>query len=183
MTHDAKGPVLNERVWRLLEKAGFQTEPGSHSPAEHFVLVGKKKRPVDLFAKVPDLKVSIVGSNKSGSIKGWSKELNDLRAIATAAKADAAVFVVTGQKLEEEHRSQATDLQIQVWDEHQLEYFEAVAEAVGEYAKYEIIHSLGITTSEEKEEKDIHRPSSSSNPNRATNCQFSGRAIYVLYFT
>jgi DNA sulfur modification protein DndB len=154
MTTDVKGPALNERVWRLFEKAGFQTEPGSHSPAEHIVLVGKKSRPVDLFAKVPDLKVSIVGSNKSGSIKGWSKELNDLHTVANAANADAAVFVVTGQKLDAEHREQANDLQIHVWDEHQLEYFEAVAEAVGEYAKYEIIHSLGITTSEEK---DIHR--------------------------
>lgn len=154
MAHDLKGPALNERIWRLFEKAGFQTEPGSHSPEEHVVVVAKKNRPVDLFAKEPELKVTIVGSNKSGSIKGWSKELNDLRAIATAATADAAVFVVTGKKLEEEDRTQAADLHLVVWDEHQLEYFEAVAEAIGEYAKYEIIHSLGITTSEEK---DIHR--------------------------
>jgi DGQHR domain-containing protein len=154
MAHDTKGPALNERLWRLFEKAGFQTEPGSHSPDEHIIVVAKKNRPVDLFAKVPDLKVTIVGSNKSGLIKGWSKELHDLRAIATAAKAEAALFVVTGKKLDADDLAQANDLQIHVWDEHQLEYFEAVAEAIGDYAKYEIIHSLGITTSEEK---DIHR--------------------------
>lgn len=154
MPHDTKGPTLNERVWRLFEKAGFQTEPNSHSTAEHVVVVAKKSRPLDLFARVPELKVTIVGSNKSGSIKGWSKELNDLRAIATTAKADAAVFVVTGKKLEEDDLAQATDLNIHVWDDRQLEYYEAVAEAIGDYAKYEIIHSLGITTSEEK---DIHR--------------------------
>lgn len=154
MAHDPKGPALNERIWRLFEKAGFQTEPGSHSPDEHVIVIGKKKRPVDLYVADPELKVTIVGSNKSGAIKGWSKELHDLKAIVAAAKADAAVFVVTGKKLEEEDREQAAVLGITVWDEHQLEYFEAVAEAIGDYAKYEIIHSLGITTSEEK---DIHR--------------------------
>jgi len=154
MTHDIKGPALNERVWRLFEKAGFQTEPGSHSPDEHIVVVAKKNRPIDLYATVPDLKVKIVGSNKSGSIKGWSKELHDLRAVANTAKANAALFVVTGKRLEDDNRSQATDLDITVWDEQQLEYFEAVADAIGKYAQYEMIHSLGIATSEEK---DIHR--------------------------
>jgi hypothetical protein len=117
MPHDTKGPALSERVWRLFEKAGFQTAPGSHSPEEHVVVVGKKNRPVDLFAKVPELKVSVVGSNKSGSIKGWSKELNDLRAVAKAANASAALFVVTGKKLEAEDVEQAHDLDIHVWDE------------------------------------------------------------------
>ena len=101
MTHDIKGPALNERVWRLFEKAGFQTEPGSHSPDEHIVVVAKKNRPIDLYATVPDLKVKIVGSNKSGSIKGWSKELHDLRAVANTAKANAALLLslVKGSKM------------------------------------------------------------------------------------
>jgi hypothetical protein len=124
MTHDTKGLALNERVWRLFEKAGFQTEPSSHSSAEHVVLVAKKERPLDLFATDPELKVSIVASNKSGAIKGWSKELQDLRAIATAAKADAAIFIVTGVKISGEHREQAASLKIEVWDEHQLDYFD-----------------------------------------------------------
>src|SRR5207245_1208974 len=38
---------------------------------------------------------------------------------------------------------------VQVWDEQQLSYYEAVADALGSYAKYEIIHALGITTTEE----------------------------------
>jgi len=76
---------------------------------------------------------------------------------------------VTGKKLESDDIAQATDLQIHVWDEHQLEYFEAVAEAIGDYAKYEIIHSL-----------KGYSPSS-RDPNRAANCQFSGRVVYVFY--
>jgi DGQHR domain-containing protein len=154
MTHDKKGPALNERVWRLFERAGFQTEPNSNSPAEHVVVVAKKQRPLDLYATDPELKVTIVGSNKAGSIKGWSKELHDLRAIADKAKADAAVFVATGKKLEDEDMEQAKELGIQTWDEQQLEYFDAVTEAIGDYAKFEIINTLGITTSEEK---DIHK--------------------------
>jgi DGQHR domain-containing protein len=151
MPHDPKGPALNERVWRLFEKAGFQTEPNSNSPDEHVVVVAKKQRPVDLYATVRDLKVTIIGSNKSGSIKGWSKELNDLRAIADAAKAQTAFIVVTGKKLAQDDLAQAQELNICVWSEQQLEYYEAIAEAIGNYAKYEIIHSFGITTSEEKD--------------------------------
>ena len=30
MAHDVKGPALNERVWRVFEKASFQTDSGSH---------------------------------------------------------------------------------------------------------------------------------------------------------
>lgn len=154
MAQDTKGPALNERVWRLFEKAGFQTEPNSHSPAEHIVLVAKKNRPLDLYATDPELKVTIVGSNKAGSVKGWSKELNDLRAIADKSKAHAALFVVTAKKLEDDDLDQAADLGIHVWGEQQLEYFEAVTEAIGDYAKFEIINTLGVTTSEEK---DIHK--------------------------
>jgi hypothetical protein len=154
MAHDSKGPALNERVWRVFEKAGFRTQPGSHSPDEYVVIVAKKKRPVDLYATVPDLKVSIVASNKSGAIKGWSKELNDLKAIAGVAKAKGALIVATGKKLDSDDLDQAAALGIQVWDEDRLQYCEALADSIGEYARYEIIHSFGITT---EEEKDTHK--------------------------
>jgi DNA sulfur modification protein DndB len=152
---DTKGPALNERLWRLFENAGFQTEPSSGSPAEHVVALTKKKtRPIDLYAIEPELGVTIIGSNKSGKIKGWSKEINDLKKLVEAAGADAAIFVVTGQVIEEEDLEEARDAAITVWSTDELEYFESVVDAIGPYARYEIINSLGVTTSEEK---DTHK--------------------------
>jgi DNA sulfur modification protein DndB len=150
-----KGEQLNQRVWRLFEKAGFQTQPNSASPDEFVVtLPPNKKRPVDLHATEPELGITIVGSNKSGGIKGWSANLNDFKKVADTAKADAALLVVTGFDPDDEARSEAKELKIAIWSEEQLEYFEAVAETIRGYAKYEIIHALGLTT---KEEQDTHR--------------------------
>lgn len=151
-----KGTKLNKKVWALFEKAGFQTQPSSQSPAEYRVHVSPAKtRKVDLYAHVPDLHVTIIGSNKSGRWKdSWTGHVDDYEQIGLKAGATKVLFVVTGKEMAEEDIEYAKAKGMCLWDEDQLAYYEAVAEAIKEYAKYEIIHALGITTTEES---DIHR--------------------------
>ena len=147
-----KGEDLNKRVWELFAKAGFQTKPNSSDPDEYAVpLTDKKTRPVDLFAKVPDLEVTILGSNKSmPKLKSFTAHMHDLHTLTKAAKADVALFVAGDKDMEESEREYAKKYGVVVWDERQLRYYEAVTDALGLYAKFEIIHALGLTTSEEQ---------------------------------
>lgn len=151
-----KGAALNARVWKLFEKAGFLTNPNSQSRDEYEVeLSPKKRRRVDLYARVPDLKVAIVGSNKSGGWKhSWTAHVNDYAAIGKKAGATKVLFVVTGAELSAEDTEYVRDQGMCLWREEELSYYEAVADAIKGYAKYEIIHALGIKTAEEK---DTHR--------------------------
>jgi len=151
-----KGPALNQRVWKLFEKAGFSTEPNSSSASEHAVqLAPGKNRNVDLYAHDPNLKALIIGSNKAGGWKeSWSAHVNDWEQICKKANADTVLFVITGKEISPEDSKYARDKGFSIWTEDELSYYEAVAEAIGEYAKYEIIHALGINT---KEEKSTHR--------------------------
>jgi len=41
-----------------------------------------------------------------------------------------------------------------LWGQRELDYYDALTATIGEYAKYEILHALGIKT---KEERDTHR--------------------------
>lgn len=68
-----------------------------------------------------------------------------------AAKAEGGLLVFTGIDVTEQNKRYAKRFVVRVWDEEELRYYEAVAEAIHEYAKYEIIHSFGITTDEEKQ--------------------------------
>jgi DNA sulfur modification protein DndB len=151
-----KGAALNKRVWTLFEKAGFKTQPNSQSTLEHSVeLAPGKKRKVDLFAREDDLGVTIVASNKAGGIKDtFTGHVNDWEEIGTKAGASKVLMVITGKDLPPEDTAYAATKGMQIWDEKQLSYYEALAETIKQYAKYEIIHSLGIATSEEK---NIHR--------------------------
>jgi DGQHR domain-containing protein len=151
---DTKGPALNERVWKLFEKAGFKTLPSSGSTAEFEVSIKDKQFPLDLCAVENELGVTIIGSNKAGSIKGWSKEVLYTQKLAKAAKADAALLVVTGIEVEEKDKRFALAHDVQVWGEAELQYFQAVADAIGEYARFELIHTLGVSTNEEQ---DVHK--------------------------
>ncbi len=151
-----KGAQLNRRVWTLFEDAGFVTKPNSGSKEEHIVeLSSNKKRPVDLYARDSNLHVTIIGSNKSGGVKGsWSGHVNDWEEIRQKAKADTVLFVVTGREMSSEDKAYVTDKKLCLWTEDELTYYEAVTAAIGPYAKYEIIHALGLHT---KEEKNTHR--------------------------
>ncbi len=118
-------------------------------------LASGKTRKVDLFAKDDELGVVIIASNKSGGIEDtFSGHVNDWEDIGTAAGANKVLFVITGKDMSPENIGYAKTKGMHVWGEKQLEYYEALTETIKQYAKYEIIHSLGIATSEEK---NIHR--------------------------
>ncbi len=146
-----KGSELNKRIWTLFQKAGFETKPNSADPAEHVVtLTDEKTRPVDLLAQVPALGVTIIGQNKARKKLAFSAEIHDLEKLKKATKANGAVFVVPEKEVEKADKDFARRNGVMVWGEPQLAYYEAVADALGSYAKYEIINSFGITTKEEK---------------------------------
>lgn len=103
-----KGARLNKRVGKLFETAGFRTSPNSKSTAEHEVVLSpRKKIPVDLHAADPELGVTIVGSNKSGGVDGWTQHVHGYLELGRAANADKVLFVVTGQALDEEQKAYA----------------------------------------------------------------------------
>jgi hypothetical protein len=57
-----KGAALNERIWKLFEKAGFETKPSSTDPHEETVILSEgKKRTIDLSATVKGLDIKIIG--------------------------------------------------------------------------------------------------------------------------
>jgi DGQHR domain-containing protein len=147
-----KGGDLNKRVWSLFEKAGFETKPNSSDLSEHVVmLAGGATRPVDLWARVSDLDVSPLGSNKARKkLKSFTAHVHDLEELQQAAGASISLFVASEKEMRPTERTYAGKHGVQIWDEPQLTYYENVAEALGIYAKYEIIHSLGLTTSEEQ---------------------------------
>jgi len=150
-----KGTALNERVWKLFEDAGFRTFPNSHGASEFEVdLPAKKKIPVDLHASDSGLGITIIASNKSGSVDRWTEHVHSCVALGRAAKADKVLFIVTGQAIEEDQKAFAEALGALVWSEQELSYFRAVVDAIGTYARFEIIHALGLKTSEEK---DTHK--------------------------
>lgn len=164
-----KGDELNKRIWALFERAGFETKPNSNNPAEEIVALSKrKKRPLDLSASVQSLGVKIVGQNTSASrLQSFSAYVHDFRALMDAAKANGGLLVLTGANISDGDKRYAEQNGIKVWGEEELHYYEAVVEAIGEYAKYEIIHSFGITTAEEKSIYNVlalrfHQPYSNS---------------------
>jgi len=146
-----KGADLNKRVWTLFQKAGFETKPNSVDPSEHVVqLSDEKERPVDLLARVSELDVCIIGSNKARKkLHSFTAHVHDLEELTKVAGANAALFVAAEKEMATAERNFAAKHGVRVWDERQLSYYEAVAEALGLFAKYEIIHALEIPTSEE----------------------------------
>ena len=147
-----KGTALNKRVWTLFEKAGFKTTPSTHNPKEAEVRISPRKtRPIDLLAEDPNLKIKIIGENKSGkTIQGSIDTLvNDLIAKKKRMDADAALLVLPDKNVSSEDRELISQEGIILWQKPQLEYFEAVADALGYWSRYEIIKALELTTKEE----------------------------------
>ncbi|HTY40229.1 MAG TPA: hypothetical protein VMC43_04035, partial [Candidatus Paceibacterota bacterium] len=145
----SNGERLNKRVWMLFEKAGFTTHPNFRDPNEYVVSIGKG-RPVDLYAEISSLGVKIIGSNKSGGIKGsWTAHMNDCESLRDRVGAQKCLLVATDHELDTEDLAHAHSIGMVVWTEDNLKYYEELVESLGIYAKYEIIHSLGIQTDEE----------------------------------
>ena len=146
-----KGAGLNKRVWTLFERAGFDTKPNSQGNKEYEVqLSSLKKIPVDLYAREAQLDVTIIGSNKSGGLGRWTEHVNHYKDIGQKAGADKVLFVVTGTELDEKERKHVFEEGMHLWTEDELSYYEAVTDAIGPYARREIIHALGLHTTEER---------------------------------
>jgi hypothetical protein len=118
--HDPHGPALNHRVAVLFERAGFKTMPNAVSTAEFSVTIhGNKVKPLDLYATDDQLGISIIGSNKSGSIPGFSAHLSDLKELKKAAKADRVILVSTkAGEVTQEDRLAAEAAGVSVWTEY-----------------------------------------------------------------
>lgn len=146
------GGELNTRVWRLFSRAGFETRPNEQNSAEEAIVLSPgQTRPVDLVAAVEGLGVTIVGQNTISRNLGISKTayIHDVQELITARNAQAGLIVWTNIEASAEEIQYAKDRRITIWGKDELNYYETVADTVGDYAKYEIIHSLGIRTNEE----------------------------------
>jgi len=100
---------------------------------------------------VKDLGVKIIGENTTGQLgEPFTTYVHDFRELVKITKADGGLFVLTGTGVSDQDKQYAEQTRMRVWGEEELRYYEALVDAIGEYAKYEIIHSFGIETSEEK---------------------------------
>jgi DGQHR domain-containing protein len=171
-----KGAQLNARVWSLYEKAGFDTKPNSSSDSEEeVVLAPGKTRPIDLSAQIKKLGVKIIGENKTSPDPGsFTSHVHDFAQLMKAAKADAGLFVWTAKQVSDADRKYAEARKIHIWNEEHLRYYEVLVEAIGSYAKYEMMHSLGISTTEET---NIHNVLSLRFEQPYTN---SGMSVYMF---
>lgn len=148
-----KGDELNKRVWELFAKAGFETKPNANNPNEPLIILSEgQKRTPDLSASVQELGVKIIGENTTEKKlkKSFTTYVHDIEKLMGAAKAKGGLLVFIGVDVTEQNKRYAKRFGVRVWDEDELRYYEAVAEAIHEYARYEIIHAFGITTDEEK---------------------------------
>lgn len=166
-----KGPALNQRVWTIFEKAGFQTKPNSANPAEEAVveLSAGKKRRVDLLAELPGLGVKIIGENKSRNKldKSFTAYVHDLMELQKAAEANTVLFVSDDKDFDLEDKQYALERGFSFWEDEELGYYEALVDTLGQDAKYEILRSLNITTQEQIQIHNVlalhfHQPFSSS---------------------
>jgi DNA sulfur modification protein DndB len=147
-----KGSALNEKVWRLFDKAGFQTRPNQSDPKEEEVYIGGgKKRTLDLSASDTSLGVKIIGWNKTKKdfSDSVSVHVNDVKELLKPSSANVAVMISTDKEFTPEDREYARQRNITLWNKEELQYYEALAAAVGPIAKYEILHSLGVSTKEQ----------------------------------
>lgn len=147
-----KGEDLNKRVWRLFSAAGFVTVPNSDDPTEKEITIEGKSRTIDLWATEKELGVKIIGWNKAQRTLGepFTSYINDYQVLKKKLSASAAVFISTGAEPTEADKDYAISQGDRIWGEAELSYYEAIVAAIGVWGKYEIIHSLGITTREEK---------------------------------
>jgi DNA sulfur modification protein DndB len=166
-----KGAALNQRVWTIFEKAGFQTTPNSSNPTDEAVieLSTDKKRKIDLLAELPGLGVKIIGENKSRKkLDGsFSAYVHDFRELQKASEANAVLFVSDDKDFDLEDKKYAIDKGFIFWEDEELDYYETLVDTLGQYAKYEILHAMGITTQEQILSHTVlalhfHQPFSSS---------------------
>jgi DGQHR domain-containing protein len=166
-----KGAELNKRVWTLFESAGFTTKPNSASKSEESVqLSPRQNRTLDLLASIDSLGVKIIGWNKARKElkESLTVHFHDYDKLKEITGANGVLFVSSEKEVSPENKAYAEELGIRVWGKDDLDYYEVLVATIGEYAKYELIHSFGIKTNEEKLTHStlalrIHQPFSYSN--------------------
>lgn len=148
-----KGKELNKRVWRLFEKAGFETKPNSDNQSEETIMLSPTKpRTLDLSASIKDLDVKIIGWNKARRElkESLTVHIHDYETLKEITGANSVLFVSTEKEVSEEDKAYVEQKGMRIWGQKELQYYDAIADAIGHYAKYEIIHSFGIETAEQK---------------------------------
>ena len=147
-----KGYELNERVWRLFERAGFHTKPNGSDPKEEEIQIGGGRlRTLDLSASEISLGVKIIGWNKARKdfTEAVTVHINDVSALLKPASADAGIMISTEKEFTDQDRDYGKQHSITLWNKEELEYYEVLVDAIGNIAKYEILYSLGVSTKEE----------------------------------
>jgi len=156
MSSNQKGPELNRRVRNIFHTAGFETKSQFDEGGEEVVILeAEKKRTIDVTANWEELNLKIVVNCRARKRlpEPITTYVNDWKEIKRASKADKVLFVITEKRVAKEDRSYIAKSNMALWTERQLDYYEALVRAIREFAKYEIVHSLGLRT---EEEKDTH---------------------------
>lgn len=151
------GHQLNEKIWKLFTKAGFNTKPNENDPSEHEIKLSPRKiRTPDLLAIERNLRVRIIGENKTGKEReNNTKLINDFAELIRIDKAQAGLIVSIKEEFKPADVEYAATKNIYIWDKDKLKYYETLVDTLGEYSKYEIIHSFNITTREQKFNYDV----------------------------
>lgn len=144
-----KGEDLRTRIRVLFQKAGFEATPKDKDDKEFEVeLSPGKKRPIDLLVEDKGLKIMVECTGKK--VESITSFIHDKSKIANAAKVDKLLLVMTNKEIKKEDIDYARTQNGEFWTEKEIKYYEAIVSAIGEWAKYEIINSLGLHTDEEK---------------------------------
>lgn len=144
---------LEENIRMLFRKCGFIV-----SDKEEIVILdgGKKHRTVEISVMISDddrLKILVeCKGGKQNNLKIPSL-VHDYEELKKKASADKVIFVVPDRDIVVEDKEYIEGKGMVLWDRKQLDYYEALGDAIGEYAKYEIIYSLGLKT---KEQSEVH---------------------------
>ncbi len=158
---------LEERVKSLFKRAGFDVKD-----EEEVVKLegGQKHRTVEVSARVGKDSLKILIECKGGKQKKLqiTNLVNDYLEIQKQAKADKIIFVIPDREIKEADRNYIIEKKMILWNLNKLKYYEILADTIKHYARYEIIHAVGLET---KEESNVHhvlalkitQPLSSSN--------------------
>ncbi|MBN3032512.1 MAG: DGQHR domain-containing protein [Candidatus Saganbacteria bacterium] len=145
-----KDEELRSKVLNILNMAGFKTIPKKPGDkGEYIVKCAGKSKPVDIWIDYDGLKIIFeCTGEKDFSISAF---VADKMAVAEQAKAKL-VLVITQKDIDEENRGFIKNQGISLWTKKELDYYDAIVGTIGEWARHEIIHFLGLET---KEDKDV----------------------------
>jgi DGQHR domain-containing protein len=150
MKRALKDEELRSKVLNILNMAGFKTIPKKPGDKEEYIVKCEgKSKPVDVWIDHDGLKIIFeCTGEKDFSISSF---VADKKAVAAQVKAKL-VLVITQKEIDEENKGFIKNQSISLWTKKELDYYETIAETIGAWSKYEILHSLGLET---KEDKDV----------------------------